>query len=438
MLNNKFLISGVLLLSLGCGTARRFDIAEKKVLTPSPEQQSQGGLLGQNGLGQNGLGQGALDVSTITGNKDPKSLTGLDQLEGDLNSKVAKLDPKNLKGNLEADLKGKINTDIPDPKAELDSKLGSLTSVPSLDTDSLTGGSLSGGSISGLDQMKGELDSKVAKLDPKNLKGNLEADLKGKINTDIPDPKAELDSKLGSLTSVPSLDTDSLTGGSLSGGSISGLDQMKGELDSKVAKLDPKNLKGNLEADLKGKINTDIPNPKAELDSKMNALESFGFGEEAEEIAKVDGIGKDVQNLGNISADQVGESLKDNALDSVNSKTTKIVNGIEYNIADSEETADTVSPGATVRPKATVRSATQGKFYVQVSADTESSVAEQRASSYQQAGMKVEVKSAFVNGTKYYRVLVGPYGTEHEAAKQIDSVVAVGANNGDPFVRLVK
>ena len=221
MLNNKFLISGVLLLSLGCGTARRFDIAEKKVLTPSPEQQSQGGLLGQNGFGQ-----GALDVSTITGNKDPKSLTGLDQLEGDLNSKVAKLDPKNLKGNLEADLKGKINTDI--------------------------------------------------------------------------------------------------------------------------------------------------PNPKAELDSKMNALESFGFGEESEEIAKVDGIRKDVQNLGNISADQVGDSLKDNALDSVNSKTTKIVNGIEYNIADSEEIADTVSPGATVRPKATARSATQGKFYVQVSADTES------------------------------------------------------------------
>ncbi|MCB0323836.1 MAG: SPOR domain-containing protein [Bdellovibrionales bacterium] len=74
-------------------------------------------------------------------------------------------------------------------------------------------------------------------------------------------------------------------------------------------------------------------------------------------------------------------------------------------------------------------------FYLQVAAVEESSEAEQRRETLVSGGLPVMVQRADVNGTLYYRLLVGPYSSASLARNQQHKVERLGVSQGMPFVR---
>lgn len=77
------------------------------------------------------------------------------------------------------------------------------------------------------------------------------------------------------------------------------------------------------------------------------------------------------------------------------------------------------------------------KWYVQVSAETELEVANEKIAKLAQLGRESKKQLAVVNNTTYYRVLVGPFSSYNSAKLSLSEISELSLNNNDdlPFIR---
>jgi putative metalloprotease len=78
-----------------------------------------------------------------------------------------------------------------------------------------------------------------------------------------------------------------------------------------------------------------------------------------------------------------------------------------------------------------------GKWYIQLAAFPESEAADSMKAALATSGEKALTRDAVVNGIQYRRVLVGPYSSSSEAARDLGRVTDLGIFDGTPFYRML-
>jgi len=87
----------------------------------------------------------------------------------------------------------------------------------------------------------------------------------------------------------------------------------------------------------------------------------------------------------------------------------------------------------------TVKAGSQAPgWYLQVAAARTSQEANAVAKKLQVGGLKPTIETAEVNGSTYFRVVLGPYASKNAAAATRKSVEATKAAKGDPFLKQVR
>lgn len=77
----------------------------------------------------------------------------------------------------------------------------------------------------------------------------------------------------------------------------------------------------------------------------------------------------------------------------------------------------------------------KGSWFVQLSAETEFSEAQDRVQLLIRQGFEAQWQAATVRGTKYYRVLAGPFASSEAAKRLLPELRQTAAADGEPFVR---
>lgn len=111
------------------------------------------------------------------------------------------------------------------------------------------------------------------------------------------------------------------------------------------------------------------------------------------------------------------------------------MNSMEDTMSDSMDSASEMVEKP-LSPQATPGDIRSG-WYLQISAETDESLANRKAELLRSEGLAVQTQRALVKGQVYHRVLVGPYPNRFTAASKVQQVKLAGVNDGEPFVKKV-
>jgi putative metalloprotease len=114
--------------------------------------------------------------------------------------------------------------------------------------------------------------------------------------------------------------------------------------------------------------------------------------------------------------------------------------GVANSMSDMQKPDDLMSAMNNTPPKQPEMSADslQAGWYLQISAETDESLARRKVELLRSEGLSVETQRAVVRGQVYIRVLVGPYPNRYTAESKSRQAKLAGVNDGEPFVRRVR